>query len=572
MHAPTPWLSRFPRGLVAALLVGAVLRVWYLVDLLEQPFFGHLLVDARAYHASAAAILAGQGFFGGVFYRPPLYPLSLAGIWAVADRISLFGYHAFPSLSIVTIVAAQMLLGLACAVPVFLLARRWYGEAAGTVAALVTAAYPLRIYYEGELLDVTLFSFLLLMAAWAVVAGLARRSTPLLALAGTLLGASALVRPNVLALLPLLLLGGWLLSRGSRSAPLRGVAAGTALLVLVIAPTTIHNWRAEGRFVPVAAYGGINFLLGNSPGATGETPMPPGLRWEETALAPIREGITGRAAQDAWWWRQGKARITAHWLGTAGLLAKKTALFWNARESSNNKALPYFTAVSPVTAHYRWWFGILAAVSLATLALTRSNGGTAFLLCLLAGLTCSVIPFFVTARYRIPAVPFLAILASGGAVSLVRRLRAGGVRIRVAPAAWAALCCLVVLVPWFGTADTAVDADLQMAQVEMERGRPAEALARLRAVLARTPDDPDAHNIMGVAQTALGDAAGAEATYRAALALGEFSSVRFNLGVLRQRQGDTAGAVAEYRRTLGLNPLHPGARNNLRLLGEEMME
>jgi 4-amino-4-deoxy-L-arabinose transferase-like glycosyltransferase len=542
-----------------ALVVGAALRVWYLVDLLSQPFFGHLLVDARAYDASALAILAGRGL-EVAFYRPPLYPLFLAGIYGVAGH------------SMVAVVAAQMLLGLACVVPVFLLAQRWYGGAAGTVAALVTAAYPLRIYYEGEHLDVTLVSFLLLAAVWAAVTGIAGRSAPLLGLTGTLLGASALVRPNILAVLPFLALGCWLLSRGTDPLPRRGVVIGATLLLLVLAPTTIRNWRAEGRLIPVAAYGGINFFLGNTPGATGETPMPPGLRWEELALLPVREGFTGAAAQDAWWWRKATAQIAADPVGTLLLLGKKTALFWNIRESSNNKALPFFTAVSPVTAHYRWWFGILAVVALSTLPFTRANRGTGLLLCLLAGVTCSVIPFFVTARYRIPAVPLLAILAGGGAVALARTLHAGRRGGGVAPMGWAMACSLAILVPWFGTTDRAVDADLQMALVRMERGEPELALPHLLAAIKRDPDDPDRRNIMGVAQTALGDLPQAEEAYRQTLSLGEFSSVYFNLGLLRQRQGDAAGAEAFYRRTLELNPLNPKARRNLELLRSGVRE
>ena len=38
-------------------------------------------------------------------------------------------------------------------------------------------------------------------------------------------------------------------------------------LVIAVAPVTLHNWRAERAFIPVAANGGINFYLGNRPGA-----------------------------------------------------------------------------------------------------------------------------------------------------------------------------------------------------------------------------------------------------------------------------------------------------------------
>jgi hypothetical protein len=68
------------------------------------------------------------------------------------------------------------------------------------------------------------------------------------------------------------------------------LGAWIAGMVLAILPATLHNYRAEGAFIPVAANGGINFYLGNGPEATGETPLPPGLRWQEAVQAPLREG------------------------------------------------------------------------------------------------------------------------------------------------------------------------------------------------------------------------------------------------------------------------------------------
>ena len=47
----------------------------------------------------------------------------------------------------------------------------------------------------------------------------------------------------------------------------------------------------------MAANGGVNFYLGNERGATGLTPVPPGLRWEQTMLRPVREQVLTPAQQ-----------------------------------------------------------------------------------------------------------------------------------------------------------------------------------------------------------------------------------------------------------------------------------
>ena len=120
--------------------------------------------------------------------------------------------------------------------------------------------------------------------------------------------------------------------------------------------------------MPVAANGGVNFFLGNERGATGLTPVPPGLRWEQTMVRPLRAGQFSLSAQDRWWYARAVEEIRAAPGRWVGLLGTKTALLLNAAESSNNKALEHFTAVSFPVRHYRWWFGVLACLALAGLA------------------------------------------------------------------------------------------------------------------------------------------------------------------------------------------------------------
>ena len=43
-----------------------------------------------------------------------------------------------------------------------------------------------------------------------------------------------------------------------------------------LAPVTLRNWKAGGRFIPVTAHGGINFYIGNNPGADGWYKTPTG--------------------------------------------------------------------------------------------------------------------------------------------------------------------------------------------------------------------------------------------------------------------------------------------------------
>ena len=109
------------RGLLPALGAGLLLRLWYFLDLVRQPFFGFPIVDSLTYDRLATEILAGGTAAG--FFRPPLYPFFLSATYL------LVGHHQ------AAVVWVQFLLGLATVVPVFLLAERWFGGVTAAVAA-----------------------------------------------------------------------------------------------------------------------------------------------------------------------------------------------------------------------------------------------------------------------------------------------------------------------------------------------------------------------------------------------------------------------------------------------------
>jgi Flp pilus assembly protein TadD/4-amino-4-deoxy-L-arabinose transferase-like glycosyltransferase len=544
---------RLPVGFWLALGVGFALRLWYVSDLAQQPWFGYPLVDSLTFDRAAREILA-QGH-PGTFFRPPFYPYFLAALYAGFGRS--FG----------AVAAVQSLLGLAALYPAYRLGERWFGRTAAIAGAWIGACYPLRIFFEGEVLDVTLFSFLLLWGLWALWRGLERASGLALLLSGLLLGAAALTRPNVLFTLPFVALGAALAFRREGSMRAATAAAWALGVALAMAPTAVHNWRTEGAFVPVAANGGVNFYLGNERSADGRTPVPPGLRWEAVMLRPIREGHGSLSAQDRWWYARAGEEIAAapgRWLR---LLGVKTALFFNAAEASNNKALAHFTAVSFPVRHYRWWYGVLVCLG-AVGCVARPGRGSLFLALFTAGFAGSVVLFFVAERYRLPLVPLFASAAAAGVLELRGALRGGAWGRLAMLLGTGAVTALVVLPDWFGAGRERISADFQMGQIYLMRGEPESALTHLERAGVADPRDPDVLNSLGAAHVQRGDLAGAEAAYQAALSLGEFGEVWYNLGVLAERRGPQYRSLAaeRYRRALAVNPTSAAARANLEAL------
>ena len=547
---PSPPL---PVGFWLALAFGLALRGWYFSDLVAQPWFGYPLVDALTFDRTALGIL--QHGFQGAFSRPPLYPLFLAVVYGV------FGHSA------AAVVWIQFALGLATLLPAYRLAERWFGGRSALSGVWIGACYPLRIFFEAETLDVTLFTFLLLAATWKLWQALEEDEPSRVFLAGLLFGAAALTRPNSLLALPFIAAGAALsLPLGSKRLPALGLA-GALGVGLALAPAALHNWRAEGAFIRVAANGGVNFYLGNERGASGLTPVPPGLRWEQTMMRPLRAGHSSLSAQDRWWYAQAGGEIRAapgRWLT---LLGKKTVLFFNAVESSNNKALDRFTACSFPVRHYRWWYGVLGCLALAGVV-ARPVRAVAGFTSFVAGFGLSVILFFVSDRYRLPLVPLLAPAAGAGAGAILDALRARRTSRAIGLAAVSAAAGFFVFPDWLGAAHERIDADFQLAQVFLMRKEPERALASLAKARAADPRNPDVLNSLGAARDLTGDLDGAETAYRQALELGEFGEVWFNLGVVAEQRGTGyRGTAAEcYRRAIAINPADGRPRANLAAL------
>jgi 4-amino-4-deoxy-L-arabinose transferase-like glycosyltransferase len=245
-------------ALVTILLLGLGLRIDY-AWVGRAPVF-----DATAYARIAANLSEGDGFTVGPAatqpssnYSPGL-PLLVAGSYKASGGV----HERLARLLLAAIGALSVLFA-------YLIGRRISGPAAGLIGAAVVAIYPALLEYQGMLMSEPLAATLLSGAVLAMFwADGARQTSPghrhiRWLLPGVLLGALAMVRPEYLGvavLLGLVVLGSRL-RNGWRGALL---SAGVLLagVVLVIAPWTIRNAEALGRFVPISTGGGQVLFAG----------------------------------------------------------------------------------------------------------------------------------------------------------------------------------------------------------------------------------------------------------------------------------------------------------------------
>jgi len=505
--------------LLLAVIVGVALlvRVVYVLQSRASPLFDAPQMDALYHVEWARALVRGENYQPGPFFRAPGYPWFLAGLtWIFGEGLLA------PRL-------AQAVVGAGSCALVYALGARLFDRRTGLAAAAIASVYAMLVYFDGELLlpvlEVPTCLAAVLLAVRFGDAPNARNA----AWAGLALGLAAIVRPNVL--LWGVLVGAWMLVRGgapfaarARDAALYGLAALAPIL-----PITAYNAFAGGDLVLVSTQGGVNFWIGNNPSSDGSTAIAPGTRpdwWggyhDTIAQAEAAEGralspseISRHYAARAWDW------IAAEPAAAARHLLWKLRLYWTDYELGNNQDEVFFAReFGPILRWSPVGFALVAPLGLLGLALAARRWrriGPAWLF--VPAWCASVVAFFVCARFRIPMMPVLGVFAAhalllGWSAVRARRWRA----VVPAVAVLAVLVALVQAVP--RQVDRTPSKGLwQLGVMHVQAGELDQAAARFEASIAANPRFALAHQDLGWCQLRQGRAAEALAGFEAALRL-----------------------------------------------------
>ena len=207
-------------------------------------------VDAIEYDVLAQNLVAGHGFAchpgHPTCYRPPLWPVVLAGVYSVFGRSHLMA----------RLVLA--LIGSTAPLLLMLATRRILSRGQNLALGVILACYPPLIVATGQLMTETVFTVLLagvmlLAAEWA-----ARPSWDLAVALGIVLGLAALARGNALLFAPLLAF--WM-ATPLRAKAVRDVALTAAATALVLMPWVARNAKVHHALVPVSCNSGYTFSL-----------------------------------------------------------------------------------------------------------------------------------------------------------------------------------------------------------------------------------------------------------------------------------------------------------------------
>ena len=393
--------------------------------------------------------------------------------------------------------------------------------------------------------------------------------------------------------------------------------AGTAA---VVALPLARNLIVSGEPVLISSHGGLNFLVGNGPGANGVyrtlpgiTPDIGGQTRDARKVAEAAEGRTLSSREVSAHFAKEAFRWIRESPGAAGsLFLRKLRYVLSGDEAPLNFSFPWYRDRSLVLRFLCVGPGLLVPLAGAgfVLALFASSGAARRALLVwsvfVPAYVLAVAIFFVATRYRLPLLVALAPLAGAAVAQIPEAWRAKGARLGIA-AATAALLAAVSL--WTtGLWNGAEDEDMHWALYLVEKGDVAEAARVAEAAAARHPDpgllwfrmgkawaaakrmddaiaafekavviQPHppgtetalavAHESRGVDRVLANDALWAQPDLEAAVALSpDDAGMVLNLAAVLAEKGDRARARALAQRALALRPGYERAEALLQAL------
>lgn len=447
----------------------------------EHPNARYPVIDERSYDAWAREIAAGDWLGDEVFFQEPLYPYFLAVVYRLTGG----------SLELARIV--QAVLGALTCVLLALLTARLFGRLAGGLAGSGLALALTGIVFPSYLLKPNLLLPVLVLLAGLLVRELPRRETRTaswLALGG-LAGLGALLRGNVLILLPFL--AAWI----AFEAPARRLARAalfSAGAALVLAPVCLRNLAVGGVPALTTSGAGTNLYGGNN------ADNPHGIATEFDWV----RGVPEHEADD--WRREAERRlgrdldageVSRYWMGEVWSSVERDP--WLHAEILWNKLRVTLSSYEVPDNHdLRWdarfvgllrlpWpgFGVLGVLCLAGALLAPFTRGAAdarrFAL-LFAAYLATIVLTVTSMRIRLALLPLGLPLAGWFAVECGRRVRAGNRRDLLAPAACLTVAALFVHVPVFDAATLAerlANRDYNLAVQLLDEEREFERVVEL---------------------------------------------------------------------------------------------
>lgn len=540
--------------------IAAAVQAGYLAEARRAPTFGTPIVDAGVYHEAASRFARGEALSNGAFWQPPLFPVALGGLYALTG----------PSVPAAKLFLAALAVGSCLLLQA--IGRRLFTPGVGLLAGVIAATYGPFVFFSTELMPVGPAVFLDLLAIVVWIRCIERPSWLRWTAFGVVTGATAITVPNGGVLMALAIVGllRSAMSVRCRRGALNGALACLAGFAAVLAPVTMRNRAVSGEWVLISTNGGMNFYIGNNRETERTLAIRPGEEWRRLGRQPAVHGAVTRTEQSEYFYKEGLRFLTDDPRRFLAGLARKTMELINAREIPRNLDPYIHREDSTILSALMWRIGPLAfpfglLLPLAAVGLTAALGGApnganvrtkrAFLAAFVVTYGCSVVAFFVSARYRLPMAVGMIPFAAFGLPTLWHSLRRRASAWPVVVFVMSAVACnLPMRSPTDGVHFRAEEA-LCIGVARESDHRLEEAESSYRNALRLDPRHSAAAARLGALLDVRGKSDDAERLLRDALTWDDQAvEPRLALAGLLREHRRTVEAATLYREVLAIDP------------------
>jgi len=438
--------------LIAATAV--LVRIIYLVEISQQPSFSIPAADEQWYWLWAKSIVEKSFWGEGSYFGAPFYPYFLALLRFITGG-SIFWSKLL-----------QVLLCGGTAFFIFKTAQYLLGNETAVLSGLIYAFYGTLVFYESMFLPPVIFLLLATWAMYRLVTLKESKAAKSWILTGIIFGLAALATPNILLVIPFLAL--WLVFIHKKTSERLISATKLAALMIIgliiaIVPVTVRNALVTGDFTLISTHSGINFYLGNNAYADGLTIIMPeiepdnSISWDKLipVIHSLAENKVSHGMSDAeisaYWTEQAIDFISDHPGKFLALLCKKMVYLASGYENSDATDIFYQRSKSVLFSILVWDlflsfpFGLLLPLAIVSVYVLRHDFQKLIpLYIFIVAYMQSILLFLVTAKDRLPIIPFLIIFAASGIVRFFQTVKEQNL-FKKGALAIALVICIVVL-------------------------------------------------------------------------------------------------------------------------------
>lgn len=394
-------------------------RLVYLYETSKNPTFNLPIIDSQTYDNLARSLLAGEEMGPKFFWQPFFYPFFL------------YKLYSFCAGSMVCARLFQMVLGALTCVLTYRIGYKVSGQKTGLLAGIITAFYGPLIFFEGELLATGWAAFFSAALVLAALKAHEEKKILYCLTAGVIAGFSVITRPVFLPFVIAAFV--WMTfcyykEQLSQKDILLKILAMTAGFCVVTSAVAVQSLAITGRFSALPRSGAINLYIGNNPESEKMLATRPS-QWKDLTKLPRRFTSTNKQQDSEFFRARFREYALKHPAAFLKGLGYKALQFASSREMPRNIDIYVFRKFSRLLSALVWKFrgfgfpfGLMLPLGvIGLIGYWRKTPGPLVAFIFLYPL--AVILVFVSARYRVPVIPVLAVPAAAGVETIVRIIR-----------------------------------------------------------------------------------------------------------------------------------------------------